>query len=395
MARILHVANAYAMYESVDPNIAVQMMHQQLYREYEAKMNQTMSFGGKIVGASGSKAAAAELQQFFQAIKEYNMTGAITDDGLDALAQQTIVDVVDTATKGRYKKLFQSQAKNAGQRQWQGAVFEKQLAEVIAATRDLAASGLNRSATRSAAQAMNIGTRGKVQADLSSLGTDLAKQLVETAYTNLGEYFHQKKTNKGSQYVSSQVEGKIDVSGLMCEWQINIEPTSYLSRIAGLLSQANFTAKSYASSKMIYDRTIKQRLEVMSKNLELHIGQTDINRVFIDMFTSFGYPVPVAVSMFIVLRNRSNADQDTYQQLATLRFIYELTGRGQQYVNDLIKEALQANGDLITQANYFIYNDPASGDIFVKSTAEIIIELWETISQMTKRVVSIDKAFFK
>jgi hypothetical protein len=47
------------------------------------------------------------------------------------------------------------------------------------------------------------------------------------------------------------------------------------------------------------------------------------------------------------------------------------------------------------RANYIIYNDPASDDIFVRSTADIIVELWDKLSaEIDRRAVEIEKKMF-
>ena len=83
---------------------------------------------------------------------------------------------------------------------------------------------------------------------------------------------------------------------------------------------------------------------------------------------------------------------DIQMKLNQLRFIYELTGYGQHYrkgdmiIEDKINKAMSHafknlgfSGNLF-RANYFIWNNPdTGGDIYVRSTADLIAELYDSL----------------
>jgi len=58
----------------------------------------------------------------------------------------------------------------------------------------------------------------------------------------------------------------------MTTWTIKAEATPYLIRIATLLSQANFSAKSYGS--MHWDKTLRDYVENGMRNIKIHLGHT-------------------------------------------------------------------------------------------------------------------------
>ena len=120
-------------------------------------------------------------------------------------------------------------------------------------------------------------------------------------------------------------DGKIDASGLTFTGTITAEPTSYLGKIARLLSKANFTAKSYASEKERWVSAIRMKLITQTKSNALHLGSTESARVFLTVLGSHLDP-PVALSAYMYIINTKN--QYVKAMAARMRFIYELTGYG-------------------------------------------------------------------
>jgi len=63
-----------------------------------------------------------------------------------------------------------------------------------------------------------------------------------------------------------------------------------------------------------------------------------MNRILMTLLTEGGavgggYKASVALSMVMALNNRAKYTSQVKEDLTILRFIYELTGRGQKYVN--------------------------------------------------------------
>jgi hypothetical protein len=133
-------------------------------------------------------------------------------------------------------------------------------------------------------------------------------------------------------------------------------------------------------------------MRISKLSQEIKLGSTNLGRVYTDIFTKeAGTPPPVSLSLYMYLKNTKNTE--IKEAASRLRFIYELTGYGQTYVDNAIQDILNAEG--IGHANYFIYNDPASDNIYVQSTAVIIAEMWDEIKNMLDRgSVSLSKVFF-
>lgn len=133
----------------------------------------------------------------------------------------------------------------------QGVGFEKELASIIAAVR-LQAEGNsgegNKDQFRRDASAMMW---GEESAGFKNIVQNAAKGVISEINKGASNVICNTNSKLGK-YAISSVSGKIDVSGLGVEWKITASPTSYLYKIANLLSQASFTAKSYSS--LVWDQ---------------------------------------------------------------------------------------------------------------------------------------------
>ena len=182
--------------------------------------------------------------------------------------------------------------------------------------------------------------------------------------------------NKNNDYVNIQLSSenqsnaKIDISGrIFANIEIIINPTSQIGVVANLLKRASFSAKNYDMS--YYRNQIKQRVQFQSeRNIQLLLGKTKLDTVFFSLFSE-EYPAPVVLSfLFYSLNTR---DEQIRMKLAQLRFIYELTGYGQHYINNEIEQLFKEDFDESPfRVNYFIWNNPSTDTITVKSTAELV-----------------------
>lgn len=105
-------------------------------------------------------------------------------------------------------------------------------------------------------------------------------------------------------------------------------------------------------------------------------------------------PPPVALSAYYYVMNTSN--NSVKAMASRMRFIYELTGYGQKYsgIHTFMNDILGAEGNAL-RANYMIYNDPGSPNIYVRSTADIIVELWDEIDKiLEKKEIELSKSLF-
>ena len=375
-ARILHVPSTYGDYS----NLSVSAAFEKIQREITQKFKNIATAGTGINGiASGSVEGAKKLQDFFQLLKKVSESRGkeLSDQNFIDKAKLEVVDQVLEIFRqnnkigphgGRITQIFTTRGEK------QGETFEKEIAFILSTVQSLAAgNGLNKSQLIANATSAwlgqaktNIGGVAK-KADLSAIIDNAAKTVMNNLNMNAAGRFKKRAATSGlNSLVTASVDNKIDVSGLAFEWNISAEATPYLQEIAGLLSQASFTLKSYSSKS--WSKDLKKEIE--SKYTALSLGGTNQGRIFMDLFLT-QVPAPVAMSMYMYLLNTSN--QQIKQQGAQLRMLYELTGYGQTLVDQVIRE--QLNKDGLSFANYIIYNDPATNNIYVQSTAQLWLQM--------------------
>jgi len=212
----------------------------------------------------------------------------------------------------------------------------------------------------------------------------LARKVGQEAIKDAGKYLDKRFSNAEinpliKDMIQVEVNGKVDIAGMKCEYNFSAEPKSKLVTIAELLQKATITAKSYASKQRsgnwIDENGIRHYLNATIK--VIHLGSTYSKRIIMDTLTG-RVPIKVALSYQIVIQNSQNVDVQV--ALSKLRFMYELTGVGQKYVDDIYRKWMAENGAL--GAKYLIYNDPASLNIYVKSSAELIMEAEKAINEV-------------
>lgn len=382
-SRILHVSKKYAnQYSQADVYAELSQAHKTMRQQFLHIAK------GKGHTGAGSRREAAELQDFFQLVKDASASKFVLDSIEDATIRGVIGTIVDVSLKTsdtHSGKLFRYVADSIDDISNQGARFEKQLNAVIASTLSLSYGDKYGKNIKSA--------MGKIGLGNISVAIDKATQ---TALQEAGEAVLEETegTNKAtfSKYVLIEKSGKIDSSGMMYKGEITASPTSYLYRIASLLQKANFTAKSYTSMREQYIKSINLTITKKTQSASLTLGSTESARVLFTVLKQH-MPAPVALSAYYYIMNTSS--NSVKVMASRMRFIYELTGYGQQYQDTFIQNILGANGSAL-RANYIIYNDPGSMDIYVRSTADIITELWNEIDNLlTKKEIELSKMLFK
>lgn len=380
--RTLHVANIHSRYENLSPTQTLQEVHNSLKLKFK-KIALNESRAGM-----GSKSEAKELQDFFQSLKllANGADKSSLSSMVDADAIQQVLETTLGNKSGGWRHLFGSVSSKASR---QGELFEIELQNVMAAvfeevaqkTQSQAAKKRSIKATTSA---LGLG-KAKINinniVNIDEIASDIVAQAGQEVYESVME--DMRKTN------FSSVQGKIDVSGAMAKVEISATANPYLQRIAFLLSKASFSAKSYRT--MTYDRKNEVRKEI-EKLSKLHLGATDQTRIYTDILAAEAkLPEPVALSFALYVQKTHKTSLGA--ELSRLRFIYELTGYGQRYIDDAIESVLRKEG--ASYANYFIYNDPSTDNIYVESTAVIITELWEEIANLlNSKEIALSRQYF-
>lgn len=191
------------------------------------------------------------------------------------------------------------------------------------------------------------------------LVTDTLTNLVKETYKEEGERIKgYADETKRIDHANVNVQGKIDV-GFNFSFDITVNMPDELKEIFNLLSDATFSAKAYATLR------------------DVEIGHTNSFRVF--MATTQGNTENKIYHWYRML---SCMDHHDYHEAALLfyqiRYIYELTGYGQQYIKEKINQVLGNS----TGAKYLIYFNPGSG-VQVLSTAVIIHNFLEMVEDGT------------
>ena len=382
--RTLHVSKLYAsQYSRTDVYLRISKIHS----EMKSKFTQ-IAKGKNTVRGAGSAGEAKELQEFMQLIKDASASKFVMDSIEDQAVRSVISNVVNMSLKATNNingRLFRYVAHSQEDISIQGLRFEQQLNAVIASTLSLAYGHGGKDLSFAISQ-IGLGT---AQAGLD----ETMKKVVQNTAVKIEKAVDSKNKAIFSKAVTVDKDGKIDSSGLAYRGQITVAPTTYLYKIASLLQKANFTAKSYASVKQKWIAAIKLKISQKTQSTALTLGSTESARALLTVFQAH-MPPPVALSAYYYVMNTSSSAVKA--MASRMRFIYELTGYGQRYsgAHLFMNELLGVEGEAL-RANYIIYNDPGSPYIYVRSTADIIIELWDEIDKIIeKKEIELSKSLF-
>lgn len=181
------------------------------------------------------------------------------------------------------------------------------------------------------------------------------KIVEENAIDSRNEMFTGVKFESGKTDISTtgfNIEGNV-VTQMRPEWQEALP----------LLQKANFSLKNYSSSRWMGEADMKNLVTEIDG--DIHLGNTNVYKAITSALISLGVNFSNAQSVFYrgywgtVNKNRK------HPHLYHLRFLYELSGAG----------AITKNGEQAAEVNYIVFNDPASDNIYVKSVAELIVDM--------------------
>lgn len=150
---------------------------------------------------------------------------------------------------------------------------------------------------------------------------------------------------------------KVDVTGYNKSFDISSSIKPEWQDFIKTFQGANFSVKNY-SSKTKYVNNV------------IHLGNTNTLKAMYGILSSLGYGEKKATHIyahtkFSYLLGHSAAKGEGPSHILHMRFAYELTGAGLWTETD---DGLQQ----LDEVDFFIYNDPSSDNIFVRSTKEMI-----------------------
>lgn len=334
-------------------------------------------------------ANAYKLQLFFQQLKR-GAQGEMTDGLLSQETLTLILNNIETLGKSRYKnfnikRLF---TKRGGTR------FENEIARVIEGVYyELSNQDVNQWKTEWENQRIVVGKERSSIRGLDKVIFDernpMDRKMVELIGLKTYRVIEDKVTKeKFKQYYFSDVQGKVDVQGYKIT--INKQPTPELMQIYNLLKDATFSAKNYDSQKIVGKNVDSLIKEFNPGHTTLTLGKTNTYRALSGSLHYLGINSKKTIDNIIfsgLTVLNSGKDTNEYNDVANhfyhLRYLYELTGAG-----------IVGKDGKSQRVKYLIYNDP-SGNIYVKSTYEIIADILGDNLNKNKKLITISKDAFK
>ena len=378
--RRFHVPSRYAAYANMDPYQILNHVNDDLVSKFKE-----VSMDTSIGSGRGTPAEAKMIESYLRDLKSLawelsDPTGklghgkASLTSGIAREALEQVLLSSGHSGDALFRKWLGLSSKA------QGDVFEAEMGDVMAGTFNIASGGLFQSAGQDfvwGSAQVNVG--GMKEGSMVNLARTAGKEIIQAAYESMSQSISSKDASSiAMQHLfSKEVYGKIDIAGMKCTFDFSMAPTSQLTTVAKLLQKATFSVKSYASLRKTVDKKTKTRLASLTQ--ELTLGSTTAKRIIVDVLSGY-VPFEVALSYSYAIMQSHDVELQT--TLMKLRFIYELTGVGQTYLDETYQEWAQENSAL--GSKYFIYNDPASGAIFVKSSAEIITDMKDQMLESIK-----------
>ena len=289
------------------------------------------------------KANAQILQQFFQELK-LAAAGHSTNNFVNAAILDQILVNIQAHSPGRFK--IQNLFRGTGGSYRQGKRFEDELTRVVLAV--LENISLDSAISK---EQINIGGKSGAPAEVFNAIDKMGKEVTWSIGEAVTKELEREVQESSDNFYTKRVQGKIDVRGYNV--QVKANANERLLLIYDLLKDATFSAKSYAS--MTWD-------EKVSSITSLNLGKAHYYRAFSGPLLGLGYDKKTTDSAIFAGRNALDNDVSVAQHFYHLRYIYELTGSGIVY----------NNGQFLGEVKYLIYNDPATDNIYVKSTSEIL-----------------------
>lgn len=240
-------------------------------------------------------------------------------------------------------------------------VFEAELAELlkIAGEEAIQEIGANLGVSTIGNQAGNISQQGLKE--FAELPDKTIKKTYKKIQQN-SKNFSYKGVGK-SQLITTPTfkSAKVDVTGYKADFLIEAQIQPFWEDFINVFTGANFTVKNYSST---------------AKTEVIHLGNTNLYKVFYGTLAdSLNMDPDYAAHIFYHTINTPQFSKEAGNHIIHIRFAYELTGDG-LYDNDSPPNRIDA-------ADFFIYNDPASKRIWVRSTKAMIAEMLNYIDNVT------------
>lgn len=198
--------------------------------------------------------------------------------------------------------------------------------------------------------AVTRATSGSESSDASIIGSlvgNVSKEFLE-AMSVQGQSMIDKE------YVDSSLiqqptfkSAKVDVESFSGEFTISTQLKPEWKKFIDVFKGVNFTVKNYSSS---------------SSHETIYLGNTTLAKSVGSTLNTLYAPSQAAHIYYHAINYVNKGDGKVGSHVLHLRFAYELAGDG----------LYDAEGNKLSAADFFIYNDPSSDNIWVRSTKSMI-----------------------
>lgn len=276
-----------------------------------------------------SKQAKSQIKPTFQI--------ALENEALEAIARQATQNLGLSQKKGislfRWGHIAGRRAGITGV----DDVFEAELSELLKVAAQEATGNMSGS---------GVEVVGKVVGNI-------AERSIEALSQQMSQVI--QKSGKPSELLEAPTARaiKTDVTGYSAEFAVNANIKPQWREFIRLFTGVKMTVKNY-SSKTQYET--------------IHLGKTVPQKAILASLDKLGYKNKYGTHIYYHL---VNSIPEESEHILHLRFQYELAGGG-LYTSD---------GTSLDAADFFVYNDPASTNIWVRSTKEMIANMFSYIDQ--------------
>lgn len=321
-----------------------------IYDEMRAVHSQMLNQYNYTREAAPDIARAKIMTKYLRAFKQIgNKQGSGTSPIQTSLEEQAMAEIANMVGKTlginayslfRNQHFWYSKGDRSSKNLW-GAddVFEAELMQFLNIAIERASNGTALS-------------DAKLVGDLPG---NISKEIMTELSTNAEQLL---KDTQGNELITAPQyrAGKIDVTSFSANITATINPqwNEFVSAFAG----AKFTVKNYSST---------------SGTEIIHLGNTNIAKSLLGTLSDLNYGAGEATHIFyhsLAYANKGNSIIG--EHILHMRFAYELTGGG----------LFDSEGHRLDSADFFVYNDPVTDNIYVRSTKAMIADAMKYMSNV-------------
>lgn len=300
---------------------------------------------------------AAKMEEYLRAFKiignrkEQNQNSSVIMENLELEAMQKIAEEVGNALKIGNYSLFRNEhhwysKDNQDQKRWGvDDVFEAELKQFL----NIVASKVTKDSGWKQAK-----TLGQLPGNIAK---GLLKELQKNGQKLIGDSVLSELISN-PEFRSS----KVDVESFSGNFEFVAEIAPFWKNFINTFKGARFTVKNYRGD---------------STHDSISLGNSNLAKSLLGSLSAIGYNQDEALHIFYhtlgSYEKQSTESDDRKiigEHIAHLRFAYELAGGGLQ----------DKEGHKIQAADFFIYNDSTSNNIYVRSTKAMIANAFKEMS---------------